>query len=284
MEQTPVGGQPPLDPPSADVARLYLEEAQVVERRTEERVDRRRVARLYLIDGAALSVLCTVLLLSVGARSSMTMLLIAPFLLWLQLEGQLRRAYGFRESGGRLDRSWRFMFLGIWLVTMVIGFWFGTTEIPRALLFLPALLSVAGFGWLSLRERRKAQRVPLPPRAVPPMRRGDRLATAAIGIALGVFVSVAVASIEVTGIVLGVFLLGILVWAQIAERRGGIPQLGELWRWPQWTAFSLGCAVLTASVLLAARTDLVTPAISIAAGGVVAVLIAAIALLGGRRV
>lgn len=79
------------------------------------------------------------------------------------------------------------------------------------------------------------------------------------------------------------FLLGTVAWTQIAERHGGIPQLGELWRWPQWTAFALGGAVLTASVLLGARTDLMTPPVSIAGGVVVAALIAATVPLGSRR-
>lgn len=57
MEQKPVHGAGPLAPPAADVATAYLDEVGTLARRREERIDRRMLGRLHLIDGLVVGAL-----------------------------------------------------------------------------------------------------------------------------------------------------------------------------------------------------------------------------------
>lgn len=84
-------------------------------------------------------------------------------------------------------------------------------------------------------------------------------------------------------IVAPIVMVGLFSWSIAAYASNRVPALGAIWRWPQWTAFAIGSAVLATVMLLTLHTDLMTPvfALSLAAG--VTLLFVTVAFVGDRN-
>lgn len=287
MKQKPIRGQAPLDPPSPEVAGLYLAEAAAVEDRREKRIDRRRMARLYLIDGVVLGGLITLCMFTAGASSSSTplMMLPVPFFLWIQLSAQLRLAYGFQGSGGTTDTAWRLVVAAVALlgITIAFGFGFAGQSVPFVLRLVPGVAALLAAGWLARREARRAgATAPLQAPSPAPITPSGRAATAGVGVMLGLLVVAAAApSAVIWAAILAAYIV-VFVWIGGSELRKNAPRLGVMWRWPHWLAFAVGCGTLAVAASLATHTTALTlPIAGILGAGVIA-LFAIAATIGGR--
>ncbi len=260
MDQKPLRATAPLDPPTADVARAYLEEVGTVSQRREERVDRRGMAQVALWEACALAVYLCVMMFGFGGATvaSTFILLISVFLLWIQLSGELKESYGFQARGGLRTRSLYIAFAVIVVATATAGIslQLNGVDIPLGLRFVPGALVLLVFGGLAVRDIQKAGaanhergRMPLPVTA--------RAITITMGALIGAAILVAAAAdpfpASVFSLVLMFCMGGWWIATQVSDR---LPALGALWSWPQWSAFATGWCVLAGVVLMRFHTSL----------------------------
>lgn len=286
MEQRPISGHEPLAPPTADVARAYLDEIGMVVGRREALIDRRRMARLACAEAIVLAVYLTIMMFSFGQKfSSPFLIVVALFLIWVQLSAELRESYGGQP---RLSGTSQRVYLAFGLVAVlavVVGVWLQIVGVGISVLarFVPGVALLAVFGGRALRDLRRA------PEALPnesdPFTVGARSATAGLGIVLGVGVWTTATGESMLAAIFAPFAMALLLgWSIAAYASSRLPALGAIWRWPQWSAFALGGATLAAMMLLVMHTDVVTAPLAISSALGVAVLFVVVAFLGGRDV
>ncbi len=283
MEQRPMSGHDPLSPPTADTARAFLDELGVVVERREALIDRRRMARLACAEAVVLPVYLTIMMFSFGQSfSSPFMMIVALLLLWIQFSAELRENYGGQP---RLRGTTQWMYLGFGLtavLSVVVGVWLQIVgvEISTLARFVPGIALLAVFGGRALRDLRDA------PEALPnehdSFTAGARYATAGLGVVLGLGVWATAANESIVVVLAPLAMLLLLTWNVTAYVSSRLPALGAIWRWPQWTAFTVGACALAAMMLLVIHTDAVTPPLAIAAAVGVTLLFVVVAFSGGR--
>jgi len=282
MDQKPTAGQQPLDPPDAATAQAYLNELPGVQQRRDVVLDRRRLARLYMIEGAALAVFIGVLLwtdllrrLTDAPASSSTFGLLVVLLLWNSLSLGIRERYGARQGMRGTVRVLNLVLLVtavLWAVILI----FAGAAVPAWVRAGPVLLALVGGLWPGIalnRDSRGAPRLPSPPHAV--MTRPGRGATFATGMALSV-TGLVTGWVAAGGILLsnlGLVLAIIMIIAiTICSQLGLVTELGAMWRPPQWIAFALSALVIGAGMVRATASPEAGLTFGIAAAGTVLVL------------
>ena len=192
MEHAPAAGEQPLDPPDAATAQAYLDELPGVRQRREVVLDRSRLARLSLVEGAALAVFLGTLLWTdlldraTGVPSSSTYGLLAVLFLWSGLSLGIRERYGARQGPRGVPRVLGlvlFIVAVLWAVVLI----FAGTAVPAWWRVGPALLALASGVWPAIALSRSGSgtpRPPAPPHAV--MTRPGRGTTLAVGALLSV--------------------------------------------------------------------------------------------------
>ena len=284
MEQKPVRGTEPLEPPSVDVARLYLEEAEAVQRRRDERVDRYASAWQAILSGFAIAVIFTVMLLVSRAGAANTQQLIFLII----VTGQI--IAGFAERTGvqsRLDGStrWAVVVLVVWGVAVVALFMFALIDgqnRPLWLSFAPGVAIVVGFGGygaVALYRDRGHPRPPAVPREPLPVQ--TRAATAGLGILMGMAaLSVGIDDALLASTLSVVLMMVMLAWFFLWKTDAGPQALGRFWRWPQIAAYLLSVALVAWLALLRAYTEAVTAPLSLGVAAIAAVALGVAASLG----
>lgn len=288
MEQKPAHDAAPLEPPTAEVAKAYLDEKAAIEDRREEFIDRRAVGWLSILNGAVISIF--LFLTIVGLRddaTGVTQPVLFAFLIWGQIASGLATRSGVQW---RLTRRLWVTIVGVTVLGVVIlvsmfAAIFAAEALDDRVVYvapLAALVALIGIGVLQLWQARGQG--PVRRRARGPVSAGVRMATVALGVILGgltALISVAESTLAV--VLLLLLVLVIVAWAFAGRASGlGIPALVEQWRWPQFTAYGFSTVALFAGAAWALfGTPTTIPFVAIA-GAAVMVLFALAAILGGR--
>lgn len=288
VKQKPMGTATPREPPTAGVAKSYLDEITAIERRREGRIDRRMLGWLHMIDGLVVGSLSAAALFVIATDESigyLWLLVIFELMIWMEISGELRDRIGARPQW---FRSWSLPYLLVFVPTILIVWWSSLIVRPSLLLALvPFGISVLVFGVLAAGQWRRAsgQNLSGDMPAPEPFTRGAAIATAVVGTLLGVLVVVATGVVEPTAATaIAAILLGVLGVFTIAVQTGTwIPALGRVWLWPQWTALVVAGAMFLASLLLGASTRIITLPGAVVMGAFVLMLFIAVAMWGVRR-
>jgi len=287
MEQQPVAGSAPLPAPSPDTATAYLAELERVRDRREGRMDRRALAVASLIAAVVLSVYVGIACFSIGVGStnSSFMVVLALFLLWIQLITEFRESHGALGSPFTRRHPAAMVIVIVLIVVIIAGIAvsaFGA-DVPVPVRLIPPVLALLVIGIPALREFRRStpRESASRPRA---LTRSERLST--IGIAVIVSMSIWIlgaGDFLVITIFALVVLIGLLAWWIAGRASERLPAVGAVWAWPQWSAFALAGAA-AAAVMIGQLLGSSEPVGALApiAAVVVFVLFGGSALLDGR--
>lgn len=281
MEQKPVDGYEVLAPPSADIAKRYLDEAEAVATRRELTVDRRALAWLQIVNAVATAAYLAVLAFALRADSVLaSQTIVFSFLVWVQL------ASGMAQRSGMQRRpswsNWPMLVAGGLLVTValvVFGFAVWAPGFPAIGVLIPPALVLFGLGGYGAAQLARASGEVRPPRSRPqPLSRVIRWGTILVGVALGVLITLASAPNGVLASVLVMLvLLMLFVWMFAFSSDLGLPAIGASWRWPHLTVFAISVSALSAVVLLPITFDG-----GALAGASVIILFVAVSFVPGR--
>lgn len=278
----------PLDPPTPEIARAYLDEVGSVRQRREDSIDRRSVGFLSILNAIACSLF--LYLTIVGVRDGafgITQPMLFAFIIWGQLAAGVAVRNGVQWQLAR--RRWVTMtgvtiFCVLAVASMFLAI-FAPDDLTDAIVFVApgiAFFGLAGIGAVQLwqaRGHRPGRRRPRPP-----LTAVMRMATAALGVLLGGLTALMSVSESILSVVL-LFLLLFVVFAWLFAGRSselGLAALGERWRWPQLTAYGLSVVALFASAAWALfDVPSAVPFPAIAGGAVMLVLLLG-ASIGGR--
>lgn len=285
MEQKPAETGAPLAPPTADVARAYLDELGSVERRREKRIDRRMLGWLHLVDGAVVGALLSAVLVSMQSSSpvrQVPFLAVAALVIWMECAGELRDRTGLRQPW---LRSWSLPYLIVFVPTMAIALVPHGDLSSELLVLLPLVISMVAFGILAMKQWRIARREEQG-RLADAERFTGRVAisSAAFGMLIAALIAALGLEDPTAGSTTAFVLMCVLLGLTLAQRTwAGMPGLGQAWRWPQWTSLVFAAVVFVLLIVLGAWTALVTIEISLAAGAAVLVIFLVAAGFGVRN-
>lgn len=276
-------GVEPLDPPTPEVARLYLDEAEAVEQRRERRIDRRAVAWQTILSAAATSVVLTAYLFIFRTDSSA----IHPLLFLIIIMGQISAGMGERHGlQWRTPRSkgWYVVFTVSLAVAVIGSFFFillSPGHGPLWFSFVPGAVFLIGFGGLGLVQLWKAR---ASERGVGEAREPVPLATRVATAVLGLFLGCATLSIGIrddfgTSLMMLAMMLIVVGWFFAWRTDAGPASLGRFWRWPQFVAYGAAMAVIVWLSLQSAYAGDVSMPIKVGAGALVALLLIGSALV-----
>ena len=254
MKQRPIPGQEPLAPPTAEVARAYLDEIGLVHARREERIDRRALAWLSAVNAVVISVYVGIACFSVGVTqaNSSFLIVLAVFLLWLQLSTEYRETHG--AGGSPLTRS-RAISIGLvtaMVVLLVCGIVVSIAgvNLPAIVRLIPAFAALLIVGVPAARELSGSVSIEvLSDRRK--LLRPEKWATIGMGIVLAASIWVlTVGDFLLISIFAATLMVSYLAWwiaGRVTER---LPALGAVWARPHWLVFGLACAVVTAIIVI----------------------------------
>lgn len=266
-----MGGAEPLLPPTAEVASAFLDAAGLVERRREERIDRRMLGWLHLIDGAVVGALLSAVLVSMQwgpPGRQIPLLIIVALVIWMECAGELRDRTGFQQSW---LRSWSVPYLIVFVPTMALGL-MPPGDLPSDLLVLvPLVVSLVAFGSLATKQWRSARPDESVVRAESERFTGRAaISTTVVGALIGAMIAAVGLGDPASGSVVALVLMCVLLGITIAKRAwASVPGLAQGWRRPQWIALSVAAVVFLALIGLGAWTSLVTIQVSLSAGAAV---------------
>ena len=245
-------------PPSAEIAQAYLEQADALHARREQRIDRHGLARLELVSAIAWAAFYSLSLLLTWSRGEPSpaapLAVLALLLVWLQLATEKRESYGVRRAPQRsrrlVARSFDALAVGLFSVGLVLNM--ADVNYPWALCLIPGVLVLVGPGGTALRDLRASEA--LPAEQHPPLTLVARAATALLGMLIGSAVWAAPHPDQVIAALAGLAVMLILAaWFFVRHVVDGAPALGELWSWPQWLAFALANAAAVWALLVGAE-------------------------------
>lgn len=286
MDQKPLDGAAPLDPPPSDVALAYLAEATAVRERREQRIDRHSAARQSLVEAVALSLYVTVLMFTLGepVAGSAAIIMVGVFIAWSLLAGERRESLGFATTSIGSSRAASVAGVVIIGITVAAGLVLQLTGLsyPAWLRFMPGALILVLLGGYALRDLRASAPLaePLP---IEPFTPAARWSTAVFGVVLGLGIWAASSSDSLVSAAYGMALmLSLLIWWSATQISDRVPLLGAVWGVAQWAAFGFGAGLLAVTVLLLVAGK-ISSTFGAVAGGVCAVAFGVSALLRGRR-
>lgn len=286
MDQKSVPGQDALVPPSADIARQYLDEAQAVAARRERAVDRRALAWLQIVNAVAMAVyLVAFALVMQRDESAASQVLLFAFLMWVQLASGMAQRSGMQW---RMSRSRWPVIVGGGLVIVsalvIFGFAIWDHDLPAFVTFIPGAIVLVGFGGYGIVQLVRASGDPRQPRVRRAlMPRTVRAGTILAGGAIGILTLLGGAPEGVLKSILMLLVaLMILVWIIAGRSELGLPAIGAAWRWPHITAFAISASALVALTVFAPETGAGHLLVSTIAGFGVIVLSVAVSFIPGR--
>lgn len=286
MEQKPIVGAAPLDPPSADLARQYLDEASAVAQRREKHLDRRGMAVLRAWETGILAVYLTVFMFSFGATGSNApfVLLFVVFFPWIQFSSELRMSFGFQARGSKDARRyliWGAIVVAAFIGAMILQMSWG--EFPLWARYLPGALCLLLLGPSAARELRQTrpggftQQRELPSSA--------RVVTIALGVLLAATLWItALGDALFASIWVVLPMIVIVAWTIGCQVSTRIPALGALWRWPQWSAYGISSLIIVVFVFARAHAIEAGSTIVTVAALLIVALFTVSAFLRGRDV
>lgn len=248
MEQRPMQGTDPLEPPSPEVARLYLDEIEVIEQRREERIDRRAVAWQSVLASVMTAAIFTAYLLVVRKEGAATQPLLLLLLVTSQISAGLGERHGLQWRTPR-SKWWYTVFIVLFALA-VVGTFFALLISPEArplwAYFIPGAIMLVGFGGIGVVQLWKARgSAPVVRPARDPIPHATRIATASVGLFMGLAtLSVGIRDELTTSIVMLVLMLIVVGWFFAWTTDAGPAGLGRYWRWPQFLAYALTTAVM----------------------------------------
>ncbi|MCE4024878.1 hypothetical protein LXM50_02700 [Microbacterium sp. Au-Mic1] len=283
MEQESIPGQDPLEPPDPRVAQAYLDVLPGLQSRREIVIDRRRLARLAIIEGVALAAYFLVFLTAwmlqrrAGTSTTTPVSAIAVYLTWVSLVPGLRERYGARLALTAGQRTVQVLlivgalvaFLGIMIVDLAVAplspLWAG----------LPALFAAASglWAWRILSHAARDQhRRPAPPHAE--FTRAGRITTVICGIVLtACIVATGLGAQPRFGTTISAFTcVAATVVVLIGQFSGRATAVGEMWHAPQWTMFAIGAGAAATVVMLLAIAPGAAFPVSIMLGALILVV------------
>ncbi|PCE13495.1 hypothetical protein AUC47_06670 [Microbacterium sp. SZ1] len=280
MEQKPMRGLAPLDPPSPDVARQYLQEADAVRARRDRQGGSQVQGWAIIVTAIVTGVFLTAHLVVVDSgRPAVVPVFVFVIMIAAQIVSGATERDGVRV---RVPRN-RAAFVAI-VVLSVLGILASfavqivAPEAPFVVIAAPlwtSCLIFAGLGVAHLRTATGDGRiVPQPPFEGP-----ARLTTLVVGSLLAA--TIAVVSLDdlllssVLAIVIGsAFVVGVVG----ARTDWGLSHLGQVWRWPQYGVGALGATALLGVTLNASAGSPVDPLLGVAAAVVVALSTVVVAI------
>lgn len=287
MEQRPMQGSGPLEPPSPEVARLYLDEIEVIEQRREERIDRRAVAWQSIITSVMIAGLFTAYLLVIRAEASATQ----PLLFLLLVTSQISSGVGERNG-----LQWRIPRSNVWVIVSIVlfalafaGSFFTLLLSPETrpvwAYLIPGAIMLAGFGGMGVVQLWKARGSARTVReARDPMPLATRIATASVGTLMGLAtVSIGIGDDLTTSIVTLVLMMIVVGWLFAWTTDAGPAALGRYWRWPQFLAYALTSALMVWVNVQTVYSGTMAPSVYLVCGAAVAVLLIGSAILPEPR-
>ena len=253
-------GAAPLDPPSPEIARLYLDEVDRVLERRDDRVNLRAQGWVTIVQGVLMAgfVSCTTVA-SRGADTTASMLLLLGFVMAIQVLSGLTERFG----GQRRFTRWRGLYYtAVVIACVAIVATFGMSLItanplPLGVILAPAALGVlvlVGIGacqlWLARGAPRGAGR------ERPPFVWPARGTTLGFGVLLGIMiVTAAYADALLISLVTVLAAIALVVASLGSGTDWGLAYLGEVWRWPQFLMLTAALVALAASVVVSATTQ-----------------------------
>lgn len=288
MEQHPAQASVPLDPPTPDVARAYLDEIGTVENRREEHINRRAMGWLDIVGGAVIGGYVTLALSMLRGDVDATFpLLLVALLLWTQLSLGLHERNGAQRRPSALAR-WGWIALIVMLAgsfAALIVVRFLDSQLPELFFFIPGPLVFVVFLARGIRQLMRARgQAATSSGARRAFSRVESIGTAVIGLVMGAAIAVAAAPNDfVPAVATAILMLGLAVWILSFSMPWGLPSIGAAWRWPQWALMALSAAVL---ILFVVSPSLLGALSWLVAGGMGVVIAIIFAVMGmrGRKV
>ncbi|MGO3190385.1 MAG: hypothetical protein ACTIKQ_03160 [Microbacterium sp.] len=274
MDQRDAPASVSPEAPSPDVAKAYLDGIGAVEKRRDERIDRRAMGWLDIVSGAVLGAYVTLALSMLRGEAGATFpLLLVAMGLWIQLSA------GLQERNGAQRRPTGYSWWG-WsalIVVLVVGFAamfvlrLLDAQIPEPFFFVPGAIAFVAFLSRGIRQLALARGSSgVSRRAHRSLSRVESTGTAVIGLMMGAAIFVAAVPNDfVSAVATMIPLLGLVVWILSYSKPWGLPSIGAAWRWPHWALMAASAIVL---VMVIASPTLLGPATWIAAGGVGAII------------
>lgn len=282
MEQKPVRGHEALAPPSADIARQYLDEADAVVTRLESSIDRRALGRLQMVNAVAIAAYLVAMAAAIRSDGGGTyQAILFSFLIWGQLASGMAQRSGMQW---RMTRSrWPVLLAGgavLVAALVVFGFVAFDPSFPVAGMLIPAALVLIGFGgYGAVQLARASGEVPAPRTPHAALSRGSRWGTVLVGVTVGLLTMLGSAPEgAVRSALLLLVVLMILAWGAAARSELGLPAVGASWRWPHLVAFAASACAQSLLVLL----DGVPTVVGVLSGAGVVLLFIAVSFVPGR--
>lgn len=287
MEQRPMHGSGPLEPPSPEVARLYLDEVEVIEQRREERIDRRAVAWQSIVTAVMTAAILTAYLLVMRVEASATQ----PLLFLLLVTSQISAGVGERNGlQWRTPRSkWWYTVCIVAFAIAVVATFFALLISPEArpmwAFFIPGAIMLVGFGGIGVLQLWKARgSTPFARPARDPIPLATRIATASVGLLMGLAtLSIGIRDDLTTSIVTLVLMMIVVGWFFAWRTDAGPAALGRYWRWPQFLAYALTTAVMVWANVQTVYSGTMATATYLLCGALVAALLIGSAVLPEPR-
>jgi len=274
----------------ADDARAALDALSGISRRRDEVLDRRRLGWILLFDAIVPTVAFASWILSEGLRDASvsmrsipTLAMLVIVILWDQLSRGLRERYRARSALRGVARTVQNVLSGVGagILLLAMVFTLSRGEAPVALVVIGSVILISGGIWAActmMRDARGAPRKPPADHAL--MNVAGRIATFFFGLGLGSIAvvgpwSAARGGFEVLAVIPAV--LALLI-AGVGRFVNAVPELGAMWRPPQWIAFGLSVAITCAVPVFGAARPTEGVLLGVVAGGTVLVLFGAAAL------
>lgn len=271
MRQQPGGDSAPLDPPSSETAQAYLDVVPGLVIRRESLIDDWRLGRLTIIEGVALSAYVGVLMAVAGAGdvSRPIVLVMLPFLAWMQLSAGLRERFGVRRRAPARQGVLNTVLLVVTMLAMLVVLVLAVAQmrIPFIVRMLPpAVLLLAAVLTGARQMRAGGNREPCAAPAHAAFSSGVSWTTVGVGVVLG----------GVTAMTSLMWRPGIgsaLAWLAatiamilliVASATRTLRELGAAWRPPQWIAFAIAAIAMLVVLLTGPAMPIVPVSLGIA--------------------
>jgi hypothetical protein len=284
MDQKPMPGVQPLEPPTPEMARRYLDEVEAVTARRDSQVDLRGQGWITIVEALVmlLFVACCAVLIRSGQASHVSLLLFAMLAASQILSGAAQsRGVQWRFRGSRTVYIVVIVFTVIAMLSSFVLF-LVAPQLSLASVLLPAAVGTAALVGLGIRQLWAGRDAPHGVRRDrPPFLWPARGTTIGLGALLGALIIVAGTADLLVSNLLAILAGGAIIVMSIGNRADWGPvHLGEVWRWPQISMFTFGALSLTAVVTIGDRSDLVNPWSTTILGAIVVVLAVLVSLIG----
>ena len=273
MEHKPITGADPLEPPSAEVARHYLDVADDVKERSDAQIDGFQ-GWLTIANGLLLFVylMAFAFLWRTGRTDDVPILVFVMVASSQVLSGAEERGTARQLfSRGRLLRTILLVLAGLSVLAAFVVAVVGGDAAPFAAIVMPALVGTSAFVVIGVLQLRGAGRASIRETRAR-FERPARWTTFTLGLLIAVLILVAGFRDPLLSNLVSIFaLFAVVVGIAGARTDWGLARLGQVWHWPQFAVLGASSVLLVVVVVLMSTTEAVTSAgVVLAAVAVVA--------------